>query len=126
MASDLCVLPGHVGLSAIHSLAYGTPILTCNGYDWSSTNKADVRTATSMGHSPEVEAVKEGVTGGFFDDGKLSEKLYEMLYPVPCKSFMEEECKRIVREKYTPSFQNEIIISAIDKVLGCSESRLSD
>ena len=50
--ADLCVSPGNVGLTAIHSMVYGTPVLTHNDFSW---------------QMPEFESIKEGETGGFFD-----------------------------------------------------------
>lgn len=50
--SDLCISPGNVGLTAIHSLTYGVPVLTHNNYAF---------------QMPEFEAIEEGVSGGFFE-----------------------------------------------------------
>lgn len=49
--ADLCVSPGNVGLTAIHTMAFGTPVVTHNDF------------AHQM---PEFEAVQPGVTGDFF------------------------------------------------------------
>lgn len=51
--ADVCVAPGTVGLTAIHSLSYGTPCITHNNF-------------TEIG--PEFEAIREGVTGAFFEE----------------------------------------------------------
>lgn len=51
--SDLFVLPGKVGLSVVHALSFGLPVLT--------TGKSGI-------HSPEVELIEPGVNGGFFED----------------------------------------------------------
>lgn len=50
--ADLCVVPGDVGLTAIHSLMFGCPCLTHNY--WPT-------------QGPEFEAIKEGLTGSFFE-----------------------------------------------------------
>lgn len=52
--ADLCVAPGNVGLTAIHTMMFGTPVLTHNAF------------AHQM---PEFEAIREGQTGTFFDYG---------------------------------------------------------
>ena len=49
--ADLCVSPGNVGLTAIHSMTFGTPIATHNNFTM---------------QMPEFEAIKEGVTGTYF------------------------------------------------------------
>jgi glycosyltransferase involved in cell wall biosynthesis len=105
-ASDLCVVPGAVGLIAMHSLVYGTPILTCENTNWR--------------HFPEIEAVIEGKTGRFFEDENIEdlvEKMEQMLYPVPCKNQMSEACKDIIDNYYTPEYQERVIIKALNYVL---------
>lgn len=49
--ADLCVSPGNVGLTAIHSMTFGTPVVTHSDYSH---------------QGPEFEAIKAGVTGDFF------------------------------------------------------------
>ena len=47
----LCVSPGNVGLTAIHSLSFGCPVVTHDNLPW---------------QMPEFECIKPGVTGDFF------------------------------------------------------------
>ena len=49
--ADLCVSPGNVGLTAMHSLVFGCPVITHNCFEW---------------QMPEYEAIQAGVTGDFF------------------------------------------------------------
>ena len=49
--SDLCVVPGDIGLTAIHVMTFGVPVITHNSF---------------MYQGPEFETIKEGVTGMFF------------------------------------------------------------
>ena len=105
-ASDLCVVPGVTGLIAMHSLVYGTPILTRDNSAWL--------------HCPEVEAVVEGKTGRYFRDGDLNDlvtKMQEMLYPVPCRERMSNACKSIIDAEYTPEYQERVFIEAINYCL---------
>ena len=105
-ASDLCVVPGEVGLVAMHSLVYGTPLLTCEN--------------TRGMHGPEVETIIEGQTGRFFRDDDmldLSEKLAQMLFPVPCKQKMAKACMEMIDKCYTPRYQEQVILEAIEYVL---------
>lgn len=50
--ADLCVAPGNVGLTAMHTLMFGCPVITHNDYKW---------------QMPEFEAIHEGITGSFFE-----------------------------------------------------------
>lgn len=49
--ADLCVAPGNVGLTAIHSMMFGTPVISHDNF---------------MYQMPEFEAIKSGKTGEFF------------------------------------------------------------
>ncbi|MGD1041785.1 MAG: glycosyltransferase [Sedimentisphaerales bacterium] len=105
-SSDLCVVPGEVGLVAMHSLVYGTPLLTCEN--------------TRGMHGPEIETIKEGQTGGYFKDGdfaSLAEKMEAMLYSIPCKKRMSDACKQIIDTQYTPEYQERIIMEATNYCL---------
>jgi glycosyltransferase involved in cell wall biosynthesis len=105
-AADLTVVPGVVGLIAMHSLVYGTPLLTCYN--------------TAYEHCPEVEAVIEGQTGCYFKDGDIDDlvnKIEYMLYENPCKSRMAEACKKMIDQNFTPQYQEKMIIQALNYVL---------
>jgi glycosyltransferase involved in cell wall biosynthesis len=49
--ADLCVAPGNVGLTAVHSMTFGCPVISHDDF------------AKQM---PEFEAIKPGITGDFF------------------------------------------------------------
>ena len=105
-ASDLCVVPGAVGLIAMHSLVYGTPVLTCKN--------------TEGLHGPEVDAVIEKKTGRYFENGNMEDliaKMEDMLYPTPSKDRMSQACKEIIDNYYTPEYQERVIIQALNYVL---------
>lgn len=53
--SDVMVMPGYVGLSIVHSFAFGLPIVTCR------------TTEDGPFHSPEIEYLEDGVNGFFCD-----------------------------------------------------------
>ena len=59
--ADLCVSPGNVGLTAMHCMTYGTPVMTHNNFPF---------------QMPEFEAVVEGETGGFFDYDNLDSLIF--------------------------------------------------
>lgn len=56
--ADVCLSPGNVGLTAIHSLTFGCPVLTHDDF------KHQV---------PEFEAIRAGQTGDFFKKGDVAD-----------------------------------------------------
>lgn len=105
-ACELCVVPGALGLTAMHSMVYGIPVLT--------------RENTSYLHGPEVEAVIENKTGGFYRHGDvahLAQRIEEMLYPEPAKNRMSENCMKMIQENFTPAYQERVIIQCLNYVL---------
>ncbi len=49
----VCVSPGNVGLTAIHALSFGCPVITHDNFPY---------------QMPEFEAIKPGITGDFFKE----------------------------------------------------------
>lgn len=81
--ADVCVAPGTVGLTAIHSLSYGTPVVTHNNFG-------------AIG--PEFEAIIPGVTGDFFKENDVEDlsKTIERWVNLPIDK--RSEVRRIARE----------------------------
>jgi len=92
--ADLCVSPGNVGLTAMHSLVYGTPVITHNNF---------------VNQMPEFEAIKEGETGSFFVEDSipdLCEKIIPWLSLTTLKlEFVKNKCFEIINQKYNPHSQ---------------------
>jgi glycosyltransferase involved in cell wall biosynthesis len=100
-ASDLCVAPGEIGLTAMHSLVYGTPVVTHG--DFSK-------------QMPEYEAVVSGRSGLFFREGDLldlTDKINCWLDAGKCRDEVRTDCREIILKKYNPSYQREVIEKAI-------------
>ncbi len=57
-SANATVAPGMVGLTAMHSLAYGTPVITHD---------------SPMHQSPEWEVITPGRNGGFFENGNVAD-----------------------------------------------------
>lgn len=95
--ADLCVSPGNVGLTAIHSLVFGTPVLTHNNFSL---------------QMPEFEAVREDETGSFFEYDNvesLSKKLKEWFSSGRDREEVRCACMKEIDESWNPYFQLEIL-----------------
>jgi glycosyltransferase involved in cell wall biosynthesis len=98
MMADAVVAPGNVGLTAMHALAYGVPVITHSDF---------------TAQMPEFEAIRPGVSGAFFrrnDVGDLVRVIREWLDAHPVRDHrVEEACRGIVSACYSPDVQAEII-----------------
>ena len=54
--ADLCVAPGNVGLTAMHSMVFGCPVISHNDFKW---------------QMPEFESIIQGKTGDFFEKDNI-------------------------------------------------------
>lgn len=54
----VCISPGNVGLTSIHSLSYGCPVITHGDFPY---------------QMPEFEAIRPGITGAFFERDNLKD-----------------------------------------------------
>ncbi|AQT68328.1 2-deoxystreptamine glucosyltransferase [Anaerohalosphaera lusitana] len=100
MMSDLCISPGSVGLTAMHALAYGKPVITHDNLDR---------------QKPEVEAIQPGKNGDLFQEGNFEELCAKV------ESWLDRkvsscECYDIIDKKYNPENQCRIIMNAIAEV----------
>ena len=100
MLSDCCVSPGNVGLTAIHSLSLGVPVITQDNL---------------FNQGPEVESVIENETGFFFkeNDPICLSNAIENFVNLNKKNEMSPSCIKIIKEKYNPNNQYKIISTAI-------------
>ncbi|MEG3658574.1 glycosyltransferase [Arenibacter palladensis] len=98
-SSDICVAPGEIGLTAMHSLVYGVPVIS-----HSEANK----------QMPEFEAIQPGLNGALFENGNtydLKEKIKDVigLIKSKSKSDLKKDCYQIIDEYYNPKFQLNLI-----------------
>lgn len=104
MASDLSVIPSGAGLSVIHALGYGLPVLLHDRPEE---------------HGPEWEAVREGETGFFYrygDINDMADKMEGALFPISHKERMSEACFAMIRDRYNAAAHAQAIISALKQV----------
>ncbi|MGY6648824.1 glycosyltransferase [Wenyingzhuangia sp. IMCC45574] len=100
--ADICLSPGNVGLTAIHALSFGTPVITH---------------ANFCEQMPEFEAIMSGENGAFFEQNNmesLKEVVEEWLVRYPVKNnILVEKCYKVIDSKYNPNYQ----ISVLKKVI---------
>jgi glycosyltransferase involved in cell wall biosynthesis len=102
MAADLTVAPGMVGLTAMQSLAYGTPVLTHDDVDH---------------QAPESESLTPGLTGQLFrygDVADLAQQIAAWFAARPDRERIRQACEDIIKRFYNPEFQARVI----DRVVG--------
>lgn len=100
--ADLCVAPGNVGLTAIHSLSYGTPVCTHSNLRY---------------QMPEAEAIEDGVNGILFtqDDVKsLSNAIESWILNNRDRNLVREKCYEVVDKFYNPYYQTKVLENLIE------------
>ncbi|HGL4294454.1 TPA: glycosyltransferase family 4 protein [Citrobacter sedlakii] len=100
MMADASVVMGIVGLAAMHSLAYGIPLITHSNLDE---------------HCPEVEAIINKETGYFFEQDNEQSLIETLLYLNRAQDLkkIKQNCIDIIEEYYTPQKQSFFIKSAL-------------
>lgn len=101
MSSDLTVCPGFIGLTAIHSMAYGVPVIT---------------NRRSCDEAPEVESIIPGRTGELFEDGDLDDLVRVMgpwLRREVDRTAVRAACIDMVERHWSPDSQLRAIERAV-------------
>ena len=99
--SDVCVSPGEVGLTAIHCMSFGTPVITHD---------------EPMFQMPEFESITEGVTGAFFKRNSfysLIDCVENWIRNKKDRELVRRNCYNVVDRFYNPEFQVHEILQAI-------------
>ena len=97
--ADCCVSPGNVGLNAIHSLSFGTPVITHNDL---------------CDQGPEASSIIDNYTGGLFEKdniNSLAEKIIEIVF-IKGKEYFKENCIKTIDDNYNPDNQVRIFNEA--------------
>ncbi len=102
--SSLCISPGNVGLTAMHALSYGIPVITHSAF---------------VKQMPEFEAVIKGVTGDFFrynDSVSLAEVMdtwIKKLSDPKNQEVCRKACYKVIDTRYNTERQTELIVERI-------------
>ena len=100
--ADLCVSPGNVGLMAMHSMMFGTPVVSHNNF---------------TRQMPEFEAIKEGCTGTFYEYGNivsLADKIEYWLKNHPDRELIRKACFDEIDTSWTPEFEVNVMKKAFE------------
>lgn len=102
LASNACVAPGQVGLTAMHALAFGVPVVTHGD---------------PSRQMPEFESVVPDSTGSLFEEGNL-ESLAGAIEPWIRTGVTTPEtrkaCRTMIDRFWNPEFQTQVILRAVD------------
>ncbi|HZU62862.1 MAG TPA: glycosyltransferase family 4 protein [Novosphingobium sp.] len=102
--ADLTVSPGKIGLTAMHTLMYGTPALTHDNFDQ---------------QMPEVEALMADGVGALFSlevPGDLADKIEAWFARPASRAETRALCREEIRRHWTPDVQVRQIVAAIQEV----------
>lgn len=94
--ADLCVAPGNVGLTAMHTMVFGTPVISHNKYEL---------------QMPEFEAIISGVTGDFFEyenQDSLTEAIDNWFKRNLSRDEIRQACYQEIDSKWNPNNQINI------------------
>ncbi|MCM1502961.1 MAG: glycosyltransferase [Bacteroidales bacterium] len=95
--ADLCVSPGNVGLTALHAMSYGTPVLSNDDFE------------TQM---PEYETIVRGETGELYKKGNFSDfclKIETWLSRDCNREQIRQKCYSMIKGKWNSDFQIDIL-----------------
>lgn len=108
--SEITVSPGKVGLTAMHSMMYGTPVITHDNDDE---------------QMPEVAAIHQGRTGARFkyDDAEsLAYVIRQWLTSAPDRAVVREHCRQEIQARWHPDVQANIIEKSVLRAINAKTS----
>lgn len=101
-SSDCCIAPGEIGLTAMHALMYGVPVISHN-----DSNK----------QMPEYEAIVPGKNGALFEHGNvndLKDKIKDVFQMIENNPSLKNDCYEIMDELYNPNYQIKVLDNLFD------------
>ena len=99
--ADLCVSPGNVGLTALHSMSYGTPVISNDDFE------------TQM---PEYETIVVGKTGELYEKDSFDDfcgKIKLWLSQKTSREQVRQNCYNVINDKFNSQYQIELLKSVI-------------
>lgn len=101
--ADLCVAPGNVGLTAMHTMVFGTPVISHNNFPW---------------QMPEFEAICPGKTGDFFEMDNvesLAHSIHGWFSSKKDRETIRRACYQEIDTRWNPYNQLKILKSVLLK-----------
>ena len=94
--SDLCISPGNIGLTAIHSLSFGTPVATHNN---------------TFQQGPEYEIIQDFENGFYFQQNSSISLVKNIIkwFENEHKNVDKKKLRQPIDSKYNPSYQYDLI-----------------
>ena len=102
--STLTISPGNAGLTAIHSMMYGTPVISHNNAEH---------------QMPEYEAIKQYETGLLFKENDVSDLAFKIKHWLTIdlsKEIIRKKCFEIVDNYYNPYYAIKVMKRAIKQL----------
>lgn len=100
--ASVCVSPGNVGLTCMHALSYGTPVVTNDNFRM---------------QMPEFEAIIDGKTGSFFHEDNIEDLAENIRRWVMLSDEKRDECRRIARKTIVDEWSVDYQIKLLTKLL---------
>ena len=92
--STICISPGNIGLTSIHALSYGTPVVSHNNF---------------KNQMPEVGSIIEGENGFLFNEDDINDLSNKIIFWIENIKTNKKSIRKIIDDKYNPYFQKKIL-----------------
>jgi glycosyltransferase involved in cell wall biosynthesis len=103
--ANVSVCPAAIGLSCIHSLSYGTPVITNDDFE---------------NQMPEHEAIINRETGSFFQKDNIENLSDQILYwtkkSIPEREMIRNQARQTILEEWSVDYQINMFTSVIKKL----------
>lgn len=102
--ADLCVSPGEVGLTALHTMTYGVPVISHNNF---------------YKQGPEYELIipdKTGLLYEYENYNDLTAKIYCWFIRKYDRDKVRNDCYRLINEKWNSNYQIQLLCNKIEQV----------
>jgi len=101
--ADVCVSPGNVGLTAMHSFVYGTPLITHSNFEK---------------QGPEFEVIQPTFNGDFFEEDNAEDLSGKISMWIGLNEDKREQVRKltykIIDERYNPQYQMNVLKKALN------------
>lgn len=96
--ADICISPGNVGLTALHALEFGTPVISHSDFE---------------SQMPEYEVIKQYKTGLLYENNNFEDfckKIHEWLeFSADKRESIRHNCYTVINDKWNSDYQIELL-----------------